>query len=398
MLCGLPAGAAERAPILEAPIEDHPHILLSAIAAKGGLVFVSGAEEPPEGSEYERSLIVALDQASGAQAWLAQGDAATANNGGADGESTLSDLALSEGVVVAGGFREVPDATEGAVRAYDQRSGTLLWNERIPEGFLTEVAAIGDVAYAATTIGTFGEPEKSILLRAYDLFTGEPLWEQVYGVGNPFLGALAAGGRNVAVVGYHLAGEDPADYDAVVRVYDAQTGELRFDDVYDEAGLVDVAYAAAIHGRRLFVGGAQTPEGGDADDLVIAYDLEEGTRLWSRSTAEQGGQYVDELVASGRSVFARSPRNPDFLVRSYRAKNGQVQWDTPVDVGNSGPSHTFAVKGRRAVFGTGGGVVALDTRDGSVVWDSPAVGISAVIRGKTAFLSGYGQAFAFPVR
>lgn len=393
------AAGAERATLWQVPIEER-NVWLSAAAARGNQVFVAGAEVIDEENRIERAIIAALDARTGALAWLAEGDPATGSTGGASSESLLRDLALAQGVVLAGGFREVAGpATEGAVRAYDQRTGTLLWSKQIPNGFLTEVGAIGDVAYASTTVGTFGGP-KSILLRAYDLFTGAQLWERTYGPGaeNPFLGALAAGGRSVAVVGSQQGSEGAGDYDLVVRVYDALTGDLRFDDVHDEAGLADTGQAVAIQGQRLFVGGAQTPDGGDADELVIAYDLADGSRLWSQSPAQEGSQAVDELVASGASVVSLGFSNPDYVVRSYRAKTGQVQWDTPLGVSIGFVSTSFAVKGRRAVVGTSAGVFGLDTRDGSVAWDSTTGGLSAAIRGKTVFVPGFGGASAYPVR
>jgi hypothetical protein len=114
--------------------------------------------------------------------------------------------------------------------------------------------------------------------------------------------------------------------------------------------------------------------------------------------AEQGYRSVQAVVASGASVVTLSGIGLDYAVRSYRAKTGQVQWDTPLGVTAGFVTRSFAVKGRRAVVGTAGGVVALDTRGGGVAWDSPTAGLAAAIRGKTAYVPGYGGTAAFPIR
>jgi outer membrane protein assembly factor BamB len=393
-----PLGAgAQRAPLWNAPIEERT-VRLAAAAAQGKLVFVAGSEVIDEETSVERAILAALDAATGALVWVAEGDPATGSIGGASSESSLSDLAPTKEVVVAGGFREVAGpAVEGALRAYDARAGTLLWSQQIPGGFLTEVEVIGDVVYTATTLGAF-TATRSIVLRALDLRTGGLRWEKTYGFGNPILGALAANADSVAIVGSQKESTDPEDFDLVVRVHDAASGELRFADLHDAGGRTDAGQAAAIRGRRLFVGGAQTPEEGDLDELVIAYDLEEGTRLWTRSLAQEGSQGVDMLAAGGASVVSVSSDRSDYVARSYRAKNGEVQWDTPLGLRVGFVSTSFAVKGRRAVVGADAGVFGLDTRDGRVVWDSTPGGFSAAIRGKTVFVPGMGGATAYPIR
>jgi len=107
---------------------------------------------------------------------------------------------------------------------------------------------------------------------------------------------------------------------------------------------------------------------------------------------------MNELAASGASIVTLGLSIPDYVVRSYRRKTGQVQWDAPLGVSVGFVSTSFAVKGRRAVVGTASGVFGLDTRDGSVAWDSTTGGLSAAIRGKTVFVPGFGGAAAYPVR
>ncbi|HEX2484128.1 MAG TPA: hypothetical protein VHQ66_02435, partial [Myxococcota bacterium] len=135
------AASAQRAPTWNVPIEERD-VELESATAKGAVVYVAGREQvDPEQAIY-RGVVAALHAVSGAVLWVGEGETATDKTGGATSDSTLGPLALADGVVVAGGGREVTGpALEGVVRAYDQATGTLLWAKRIANAEETQVAA-----------------------------------------------------------------------------------------------------------------------------------------------------------------------------------------------------------------------------------------------------------------
>lgn len=386
------AASAQRAPLWEAPLEERD-VELVASAAAGGLVFVSGREEVgPEVFQY-RGIIAALDATTGEVVWLEEGDTATGNTGGADWDSVLGPLALSNGVVVAGGGRELAGpAMEGVVRAYDQRTGTLLWSRHVGNGDYTEVAAVGGVAIAATTRSA----PRAILVQAYDLVTGGLLWDETLGgdLEIPTFGGLAAAGRAVALVGSDVRPEGGA----FVSVHDAASGDLLWDDLYEEEDARTYAFAAAVSGRRLFVGGVRVEPSGDSDDLLLAYDLKKGTPLWSRSESLEGHQQVLALAPNGGSIVSLVLNGFDVSVRSRRARTGDRQWTRDLGVQIGLVSRALAAKGKRVVVGTTVGVFGLDARTGRTAWDASRGGFGAAIRGKQVFVPGVGGTAAYPLR
>ena len=402
VLAALACPAVSQQPTLwETPIDGDDVTMLSA-AAKGKLVFVTGTELVNEAEDFYGQLLGAFDRKTGEQAWLEPGDAATDVRGGAAGDAFLDSVAVSKSVAVAGGGRDVvPDTTEGSVRAYDTKSGTLLWSKQFPFGELaTKVAAVGKRAFAMTTLEEPGE--RALLVEAYDLFTGDELWSDTFDVDDEtLLGlALAATPGFVAVTGTR-AGIGLGNIDLFVRVLDAKTGEFEWDDTYDASGGFDIGLCLATKGKRLYVGGEQTPEGGGIDGFLRSYDLTDGDILWTKDLTATDTN-IDEVVSlavRGSRVVAVSQLDfSDVMARAFSAKTGVVQWDELVAEGEDVQQRPIGLNASRCIVATTGGPVALDAKDGTRVWDAPLAGQSATIIGTRVVVPGSGSVVAYAVK
>ncbi|HEX2485089.1 MAG TPA: PQQ-binding-like beta-propeller repeat protein, partial [Myxococcota bacterium] len=386
------AASAQRAPTWNVPIEQRD-VELESATAKGAVVYVAGREQVDPAQAIYRGVVAALDAVSGAVLWVGEGETATDNTGGATSDSTLGPLALGDGVVVAGGVREVTGpALEGVVRAYDQATGTLLWAKRIANAEETQVAVSEGIAFAATLRSS----PRGIVLEAYDIATGELLWDETLGgaLALPRFGAIVAAPGAVAVVGSD-ADETGGTF---VSVHDPLTGALLWDDVRDEEGEREFGFAAAVSGSRLFVGGVQVDAESDGDELLLAYDVALGTPLWARAEPRDGSQQVVALVANGAGLVSLVREGDDYTVRARRARTGAPRWDETIDVAQGFGSRALAAKGRRIVVGVHSGVFAFDARTGRRVWNAVRDAFGVAIRGKQAFAAGFDGAAAYPLR
>ena len=388
--------AAQQPTLWETPIELQ-QVLLDGIATKGKLVFVGGSQLVNEVQGFQGQIIGAYDAKTGEQAWFEEGDVATGNVSGAQGEAFLAPLVVAKNIVVAGGGREVagPDF-EGAVRAYDAKTGTLLWSKHLASASFTEVAVVGSRVFSAAVVdGEIGAP--FIELDAWDLVTGDPLWTKTHGPGaaDPAVFALAAAGKYVAVVGQQN-GVAPGTTDLLVRVYDAATGDFLWDDIYDAGDGNDAGFCAAIKGKLLYVGGAQTPQGGDRDTLLRAYDVATGFSPWTQSPAEAGDQVVTAMAVSGNRIVTSYLANfLDYGVRAHVAKTGQVQWNKLMGVSLNFVPANLALNGQRCIVPTDEAIFALQAKTGEPAWDAPSASIVAAIQGSRTFVAGFGSVQAY---
>lgn len=400
------AGVPAQQPVLwQTAIPGHEAAVLPVALAVGGWVYAAGWEPFDLEDETQRGVIAAFDAKSGALQWSTVGDPPT-------GESEylqtagFNSLASAHGVLLVGGHREVGEIErESVVRAYDRKSGALLWSRQIPALGGTYVAAAGQRAFVVTTLGEKFGPPPSIFLTAHDLHTGAVLWSH----GDTAINASATGivvtGKRVAVIGYvnQGPGSDPGLpdlIDALVRVHHVETGAILWQDVFDGAGGIDYAIAAAIKGSRLIVGGTTSLNASAVprDGYVSCYDLESGEVLWSPSLAEEGNESVRALAVGGNTVTTLAFKSSGLLlrVRSHSLKTGAVKWldahDEPVlDYG-------LATGGQRVVIGSTAGTYALENKDGGSAWTSPWLGTSAAIVGKRVFVPGVGGVAAFELK
>ena len=157
---------------------------------------------------------------------------------------------------------------------------------------------------------------------------GDLLWQdQLDFAGGDDIGmAVAAAGGRVAVVGSaHTA---RGDADAVVRAYNAKSGELLWRDQVGDASAEDKAVAVAMNAQRIVVA-AQMAGGSGLGQLVVrSYDPKKGTVDWEvRSpAADVTGLAMDDgrVVVTGAVEATGGGQVP--FIRVYSAKRGTLLW------------------------------------------------------------------------
>jgi outer membrane protein assembly factor BamB len=308
------------------------------LAAEGGRVFAVGRTGADAGQD---GLVRCYDEASGELCWEDLFDRA----GGEDEATAVA--ASGKRVFVVGSGEGFTGERDFVVRSYDARTGVLLWDDVFdPSGAPTNgghesVAARGRTVVVA---GRFETPAHEVLAaRAYDARTGAVLWTNTFDPSGDFVevGAVAVAGPFVVVAG---ASEDShsLEDDFLIRAIDRKDGTTRWTDVVDgTASGNDGANALALTRSKVFVAGwldDGPPEGGGSgnDLLVRAYDLSSGALLWEDLTDEAPGSErgLSVAFAGGRLLVAGSAREFDGgnalpLVRCYDARRGSLLWDDP---------------------------------------------------------------------
>jgi hypothetical protein len=254
-----------------------------SVAVHGGRVFVSGVSTDT-GLFSRRFTVRAYDLGAGTLLWQDRVPSGHQGFYGADGAAQVTvedDRVVAAGVVTdAAGFHF-------AVRAYDAKTGTLLWSDLVDRGggadFANGVALDGGRAFAVGQGGaacSFGLPSNcDWLIRAYDQRTGVLLWErQVDREGGDAdqANVVLAHGDQIVVAGG--AGSSPTEplADWLVQVYGADTGALVWEDLLATPGKFAYPVGLAVAGSRLLVTGSTLDLAGgtqDGDWVVRAHEL-----------------------------------------------------------------------------------------------------------------------------
>jgi glucose dehydrogenase len=250
------------------------------LAAGAGRVFAGGSSVTAAGRTF---LVRAYDARTGALLWQDE----------VLGSGAANSVATDGARVFAGGrLSRAPGDSDFLLRAYEARTGTVLWQDQIdegPAGRVGQLAVRGGRVYAAGFVGSCNEffdngGDCDFLVRAYAARTGTLLWSDRHDLGTYGIGrAVTVAGRLVVAVGY---GGEFENSDFIVRAYDAETGTLAWQDRVDKAGKIDKAFSVTGGGGRVFAAGTGgdcrlfVEPGGDCDGLVRAYDAESGALLW----------------------------------------------------------------------------------------------------------------------
>ncbi len=146
-----------------------------------------------------------------------------------------------------------------------------------------------------------------------------------------------------------------------MRTYDASSGALLWEDVFDDGGGEEKAVGLALAGGRLYVAGWGVPAGGsDAHFLVRAYNGATGAVLWTNDALPGFTNFLGNPIAvkgTGREtrvyVVGVSDTN-DYAVRAYHGTTGALLWEDLVDGPAGGTDVAAAVAARDdRVFTTG---------------------------------------------
>lgn len=317
-----------------------------SIAADASAIYVAGAvEKSPGPYAVDTDLVLsAYGPTTGDLLWREHFDIP-------EHEELVRALAADHGLVVVGGAStdlEQSDLT-WIVRAHDARTGALRWSDQASPGpgpALVQGLAIGGGRVFAGGSVRDANDRSHWLVRAYDAADGRVIWEEQPDVTGPFgfVTRVAFSAGRVVAVG---AAGPQTDADWVVRVYDAESGRVLWHERLDVFGSLDLPIAVALRGRHLFVGGstvrAKNPDGSfDGDWLVRSYDAATGALHWQDrfdlggredSVASIAASSTGVVVAgSGSTAAARS----NFVVRTYRPRDGAVLWSDQVEVAPTG--------------------------------------------------------------
>jgi hypothetical protein len=295
-------------------------------------------------------------------------------------------------VVAVGSAQNAAGNTDFVVRAYDGKTGRLLWNDHIDVagGDDAATAVVLDdnrVIVAGTGVDATGG--RRLLLRVYVAKTGQLAWQDR----PPFatVNGLAADGSHVVVAGTitDLAGNPRL----AVRAYIAKSGVLDWQDrPAPPVGFVHFAGASrgvTIQDQRVFVTGTvRTPQElgySNPTCLVRAYVTHNGKLEWE-SLHVPTHCAATAIATDGRRVIVAalgSVALDDFLVQSYDAETGQFLWEdrTFVSTGFDNEAVAVDIERRRAfvagwvrwVPGHGNQeaflVRAYDTETGTLDWE-----------------------------
>jgi PQQ-like domain len=377
---------------------------VSALAVRGGQLFAAGFVTNAAGNRD--FLVRAYRAKTGVLLWEDQVDQA----GGADGTFAL---AVGAGQVFAAGFGTNTAGTQDfLVRAYDPKSGTLRWeDQRDQAGFndVAEALAVQGGQLFAAGSGERGTGNQDFLIRAYDAKSGALLWEdQADKAGhNDAAFALAVRGGQVFAAGFGTNAAGNQDF--LIRVYQAEDGALIWEDQVDQAGFNDTALALAVGGGRVFAAGSGQRTPGNEDFLVRAYDATSGALLWEDQVDQAGGfDGVNAIVVERGRLFAagfvtNAAGNFDVLIRAYEAKTGTLLWEDQVDqAGFDDAALALSVRGGQvfiAGFGTKAAgnndflVRAYQAKTGALIWED-LVDKAGLSEAAMALAAGGGQVVA----
>ena len=307
-------------------------------------------------------------------------------NNGANNNGAFA-ITVDRNRVFAGGDGETAGKDlEGVVRAYDAKTGRLLWEDLFNYGgganCITAITTQGRRVFAAgqgkTAAGIFIG-----IVRAYEATTGALLWEDQFGGGGKEAGvwAITVDRNRVFAAGYVQT--EAGVFEWVVRAYESRTGTLLWADQFSLGGRSAEARAITVQGNRVFAGGfgdtgqGLCPEGGICPWVVRAYESRTGALLWEDQFDLGNGQNdVFSITAQGNRVFAAGFSNTtgasckdegvcELVVRAYEATTGALLW---TDQFGTGEGNLFGLditaQGNR-VFAAGGG---LQTQGSTSEW------------------------------
>ena len=258
-----------------------------------------------------------------------------------------------------------------AVRAYDARNGTSLWQSIYDEaGESDEARAVAIHRGRAIVAGEIKDAnfDTAWLVRAYEVNAGDMEWEDRYDPSGRGLPNDVTGHRRWAYVcGQAIPAADNGatvepSVDFVVRAYDVASGDLAWDDVFDPAGGFDSCSAVAAHRGRVFAAGSVKPDQETFNSIatVRAYDARTGELLWDH-TLEGGdlGGGVFDIAVDNDGVYAvgvvrNDSDDSDWQVYALDPATGTELWSDQFDRagGRDAALRVTSRKGRVYVAGS----------------------------------------------
>jgi WD40 repeat protein len=273
-----------------------------------------------------------------------------------DGGQEIEDVAKAVAVkgyraFTAGYLKVDSNAEVFTVRAYNTKTGELLWYDQGEDG---EARAIAVEGYRVLVAGSI---DSEFTIRAYHIGTGELLWENRikgepsrYGQAN----AVVADKNRVFVAGIVNGG---LSNNFGILAYNIKNGKLLWQDqVLGDPNGYSSAHTIGIsqNGKRLFVAG-EIYNGNNSDWLINSYNAKTGRLLWQDLVIgeEDDDDVPSAITVDKYRVFVAGKINGkggDFLVRVHHAGNGRLLWYDRYDGSANGydAANDITVYGRRA--------------------------------------------------
>lgn len=293
-------------------------------------------------------------------------------------------IAADKGRAFAAGYVLNRNGRDAVVRAYEAKTGRLLWQDNVNRGndeFASGVVTDGRLVYVSGA-AVLPNHDFDWTLRAYDAQTGALVWDTTWdlagGIDIPRGTALAISNGRILLGGYGTTGAGHQDW--IVRAYNASDGALIWQDQRDLSGGSDGVYSLAADNNRVFAGG-WGDEGSIGHAVLRVLDARDGALLWEESnrTGGQGLSYVRRVKVDGGRVFAGillqdlGSGELTSVIAAYRAVNGTRLWEGALD---ASPRHII-----EDLHASDGYVVATGQGGAACVDDfSPPSDCAAVVR------------------
>jgi len=255
--------------------------------------------------------------------------------GGAD--VALAVAADAGRVVAVGSAQNRAGNTDFVVRAYDGKTGALLWKDQVNAGAANDAATAvvieGDtVVVGGTSQPTTGGPH--LILRAYAVKTGKLAWEDRSALQS--FNGLASGGSRVVITG--TTATSTGSGRLFVRAYVTKTGVVAWQDRpappvgYDN--FVGAPRGLAVSGHNAYVTGTVTGPGATTSCHVRSYDAADGNLNWA--TVHVSPCRALAVAADGKRVIVAGQGSialDDLHVQAYDADHGGFLWEMLSGVG-----------------------------------------------------------------
>jgi glucose dehydrogenase len=387
---------------------------LGAIAAGNGAVFIAGKTR--RGGGDTDFLVRAYDATDGRLLWRDSFD-----RGGGDDDALGITLAGERVIAVGAGNLDANFVGIPLIRAYDSKTGLLLWQNELADGRGVFGRA---VVHQGRVIAVGGNTDW--LIQAYEAETGAALWQDRFGVGTGNRAISVAEGDGRVFVG-GKARPPSGRLSWLVRAYDAASGNVLWED-YPVPSAFAQATRIAVEGNRVIAVGlvstsTPTPPFFNRDWLVRVYNAKTGKLLWqdlvdkggfgfpegaSDVTVRKGRAFVAGSGGSGCGPSVAAPDNCDFIVRAYALETGQLLWEDQLNRAPLDLADSIAAADHRVFAGGSGGnncdlsggpatcgmiVRAYDAKTGELLWEDQVDSIEAGVVGQGVATHG-GSVFA----
>jgi len=297
-------------------------------------------------------------------------------SGGVDVTRALT-LSKKSAVFIGNASNPADEVNDFVIQSLRRTNGSVRWTDRVRSfpGLLAplQIASSQGRVFAAGYVPGPTASSTDIVVRAYEALTGTLLWNTVWDAGRDDQPqAIVAGPSAVVVVGY--GGNTPGRaVNFIVRAYDPTSGAILWEDRVERSDLGTAAWTVAITRNRVFVAGTTSLLSAGQDLLVRAYHASSGELVWETTRPFTS---PTAIKASAGRVFLAGSSSSRSYVGAFDAKSGALLWED--DVTEPGIVRDIAVHGNRVVAAGSSGaallVRAYDIATGFIEWQDQTFG------------------------